>query len=213
MRANLYQEAFALIDRGVTAPDGRRRIVPLFNSAHALAKLGRTGEARERFEACLRASQDPRYRRAITLLDLQEMKFDSARRGLEDLVRRGEALPKDRALLIDLPKFEQVKAKLDDEAFAKSPTGVLLDAQLELRIGRFTEAMPLWEKVLDTQGPVQSTEALRQLIAYGSLEQMNRAVARFQERFGPLPDDFANAYAVRRADVEAALRAKKELGL
>ncbi len=90
---------------------------------------------------------------------------------------------------------------------------MLLDAQLELRIGRFAEAMPLWEKVLDTQGPVQSLEALRQLIAYGSLEQMNRAAARFQERFGPLPDDFANAYAVRRADVEAALRAKKELGL
>ena len=37
--------------------------------------------------------------------------------------------------------------------------------------------------------------------------------AYIQERFGPLPDDFANAYAVRRADVEAALGAKKELGL
>jgi hypothetical protein len=213
-RAGLYREAFELADRAVRGPKGERRIIPLYNSALALARVGRTQEARERFEDCARSElSDSRNRRALMLLDLQEMKFDSARRGVEALIQRGEAIPKDRNLLVDLPKFERAKAQLENEAFKNSPAGLLLDAQLQLRVARFYDALPLWEKVLETQGPVQASEALKQLIAFGNLEQMNRAVARFQARFGPLSDDYANAYLVRRSELEAALRAKQKLGI
>lgn len=214
MRAALYEEGFELADRAVLGPKGERRIIPLYNSALALGRLGRYHEARERLEACARSARnDPRYRRALALLDLQQMNFAAARRRLEALARNGEALPKDRALLEDLPKFERAKAQLEDEAFKNSPAGLLLEAQLKLRIARFREALPLWEKVLESQGRVPSLEAVRQLIAHGTLDEMNRGVARYQTRFGSLPDDFANAYLVRRKELEAALRAKRELGL
>jgi tetratricopeptide (TPR) repeat protein len=213
-RAGLFREAFELADGAVRGPKGERRIIPLYNSALALARLGRTDEARKRFADCARSEPaDPRYRRASMLLDLQEMKFDSARRGVQALIQRGEAIPKDRNLLVDLPKFERAKAQLEDETFRNSPAGILLEAQLLLRIARFYDALPLWEKVLETQGKAQATEALRQLIAYGTLEQLNRSVARYQARFGSVSSDFANAYLVRRAELEAALRAKQELGI
>ena len=213
-RAGFYQEAFLLADRAVHGPKGERRIIPLYNSGLALARLGRTDEARKRFADCAGSERaDPRYRRALMLLDLQEMKFDSARRGVEALIRRGEAIPKDRDLLVDLPKFQRAKAQLENETFKNSAAGVLLEAQLQLRVARFYDALPLWEKVLETQGRVQAEEAIRQLISLGNLEQMNRGVARFQARFGPLSDDYANAYLVRRSELETALRAKQELGI
>jgi tetratricopeptide (TPR) repeat protein len=213
-RAGLHREAYELASRAIRGPDGHSRVVPLYNSAVALGKLGRTAEAKERYQACLARSPSDSYcRKGLVLLALQNFEFAAARSGLEDLVRRGEATPTDRKLLLDLPKIERAKAQLEDAAFRNSPAGLLLDAQLRLRVGRLDEALPLWERVLETQGQAQAMQALRHLLALGSLEQMNRGVARFQARFGAIPDDFANAYVVRRTDIEAALRAKQELGI
>ncbi|HVJ18306.1 MAG TPA: hypothetical protein VM686_22960 [Polyangiaceae bacterium] len=212
LRTGLYEPALKLSQQGIETGDpsanGAR-----YNAALALARLGRTSEARGRFEELARDDRRGNYATALALVELQERRFDAA--GQRLLRAFGpQAQPSERALLARVAQIQAGYERLQaDQPFAASANGLVLRAELASEVQRLDEAVLLWSEVAaGTRDPELARKALARLIRLPDPAAARTALAQVQARFGAMPELDA-AFEVRRAELDAAEAAARDLEL
>lgn len=195
-----YQRALATVREDPRALP-RADVLPLVNTANALAQVGRYEEARAlRADLAARDAGAPRSWLHLALSDLSLLDFQAADRDLSRALTLFPAYAQARDLHHRLPALSAETRRVDPlHVPATAPVAQLVAAaDLCARLARRTDAEELYDRAVSRKdaSPAELRSAVVFLVEWGSLPDAHRAFERWQRAGGSGPDVVSVAAAL-----------------